>query len=41
MHILGVCGSDAKEVSEETEEDDGLSKHGEEEVLLVLLGIDV
>ena len=41
MHVNGVGSSNAKEISEEAEEDDGLEKHGEEEVLLALLSVDV
>ena len=34
-------GLTSKEEPEEADEDHGLSKHGEEEVLLVLLSVDI
>jgi hypothetical protein len=41
MHKISVSNHNAKEVCENDEEDNGLSKHGEEEGLLGLLGVGV
>jgi len=41
MHVCGVCGGNAKEISEAYDQEHALAEHGEEEVLLVLLGVNV
>jgi len=41
MHVCRVSGSNTEEISEHAEHEHSLSKHGENEVLLVLLCVDI